>query len=58
MKFITSATLISLLFTLQNAYAMGGGSGGKTTAVPEPSTWALMGIGLVALLARHFWKNR
>jgi fibronectin-binding autotransporter adhesin len=37
--------------------AGGSGSGG-TSPVPEPSTWALLAVGLFALLAGENWKSK
>ncbi|MCB1802112.1 MAG: PEP-CTERM sorting domain-containing protein [Gammaproteobacteria bacterium] len=55
MKFLTSASLFSMLIVAQSAFAqVDPGTGSK---MPEPGVWALMGIGVVALIARRFTKR-
>lgn len=58
MKFLTSATLFSMLIAAQNAMAtIPGVDPGTGSKMPEPGVWALMGIGAVALIARRFMKR-
>lgn len=56
MKFLTSATVVSLILAAQNVMAMNPVPGGGSK-VPEPGVWALLGIGAAVFVARRFMKR-